>query len=207
MKIIAVIRNYGPDHPDSVFGDGPDPFWYEIPDSSLLRSGQPFFVPSFSKKFRIFPGIVWRISRLGKGINPEYSDRYSREVSLGCVAVGTELLHSLRNAGLPWMPAVAFDKCCMIGKFTPADTLDSTAEWVVSVGDTSLTYRYDQIRNNFGKILQMISRNITVKEGDLIFAGLHPLGLEVHAPDRIARNYSDLKVYNGKEIILDIHIR
>ena len=60
MKIFAVMET----------GDR-----YEIPDSSLLRSGQPFFIPDFAGEFRAMPSAVVRIGRLGKGIAPRFAVR------------------------------------------------------------------------------------------------------------------------------------
>lgn len=185
MKIFAVMET----------GDR-----YEIPDSSLLRSGQPFFVPDFAGEFRAMPSAVFRIARLGKGIAPRFAARYVDAVTMGCAVVATDLLLKLRNQGSPWCRAVAFDKCCMIGGFMKPDRMPE--EWNVSCGEGSLTYSTESVMSAFGETLADISRDITVKDGDLILASLHPDGLILTQGSRLT-----ITDEHNNNKILDISIR
>lgn len=185
MKIFAVMET----------GDR-----YEIPDSSLLRSGQPFFVPDFAEEFRAMPSAVFRIGRLGKGIAPRFASRYVDAVTMGCAVIASDLLQQLRSEGRPWCRAVAFDKCCMIGGFMKPDWMPR--EWNVRSGNVSLTYSTESVMSDIGETLADISRDITVKDGDLILASLHPDGL-------ILTQGSRLTITDGhnNNKILDISIR
>lgn len=174
MKIFAVVRNYGESSVESPFGIG-EPVWYEVPDSSLLRSGQPFFVPDFAGEFRAFPTVVHRISRLGKGIAARFASRYIDAVTIGCCAVAVDMLRELRRDGQPWSRAVAFDKCCMVGKFLPCDGMPSL--WRVSCGDKGISYDLNDVSHEVPEMLERLSRDITVKEGDMMMTALHPVGL------------------------------
>lgn len=196
MKIFAVARNYGPTSSHSPFGEGVEPVWYEIPDSSILRTGQPFFIPDFSDEFRVFPSIAIKIGRLGKGIAERFAERYIASYAVACSVVGTTLLESLRSRGLPWSRAAAFDKSCMTGNFS--DNL--TDVFRIFTDSAEITYRTEEIRMPVGKIISLISRDITLKEGDIILPALHPEGL------RLERRH-DLKAEDSVERLLDIHIR
>lgn len=202
MKIFAVVRNYGEICDGSPFGKGALS-WFEIPDSSLLRSGQPFFVPDFAEEFRVFPTVVYRVSRLGKGIAARFSKRYFDAVTLGCCAVAVDLLGNLRSHGEPWCRAVAFDKCCMLGNFVPLD--DFPDRWVVKCGDIEALYNMNDIRHDVGEVLESLSRDITVKEGDMIMAAMHPVGLPLRIGTKlVARPENDTP---GGNCGLDINIR
>lgn len=202
MKIFATVRNYGGSDAESPFGAG-DPAWYEIPDSSLLRSGQPFFVPDFAREFRAFPTVVYRLSRLGKGIGARFVPRYIDAVTMGCCVVAVDLLQDLRRAGDPWCRAVAFDKCCMLGRFLPCDGFPSA--WSVKCGGQELVYDLRQAGHDVTEMLERLSRDITVKEGDLIMTALHPEGLALRVGTKLTvdREAGD-EEFNK---ILDVNIR
>lgn len=75
MKIIAVNRK--PGYPiTSVHA-------IELyPDSALLAGGKPLFLPDFCKVFRGVIAPAYRISRLGKEIQPRFASRYYDAVTL-----------------------------------------------------------------------------------------------------------------------------
>ena len=204
MKIFATIHNYGAGAPDSPMGDGDAPLFYEIPDSSISRTGQPFFVPDFSSEFRLLPTVVFRISRLGKGIAPRFAGRYIEGATMGCAAVATTLLRSLRDNGMPWTGAVAFDKSCLIGNFMPIDTFLIHREWNVKCGDNEVTYPLDMMRQNIDLLVAALSRDITIKEGDMILAALHPYGFIPRIGDKLI---IENNIETGRFKILDINIR
>ncbi len=206
MKIFAVVRNYGSSSVESPFGMG-EPVWYEVPDSSLLRSGQPFFVPDFAGEFRAFPTVVHRISRLGKGIAARFASRYIDAVTIGCCAVAVDMLRELRRDGRPWSRAVAFDRCCMIGKFLPCEGTPSL--WQASCGGREISYDLSEVLHGVPEMLERLSRDITVKEGDMMMTALHPVGLPLMVGTKLAicRNVNGMGENESFNKVLDINIR
>lgn len=198
MKIFAVARNYGSSEAGSPFGDGPDPIWYELPDSSILRSGQPFFIPDFSSEFRAFPSIAIKIGRLGKGVAERFASRYISSYAMACSVVGTSLLERLRSNGLPWSRATSFDKACLIGGFH--EELPGEGPVRIFTESDELIYSLDEIRNSCQRIISLLSRDITLKEGDIILPALHPEGL-------FLLDRCDLKAERSGIRLLDIHVR
>lgn len=203
MKIFAVIRNYDDDGADgSVFGEG-EPTWYTLPDSSLLRSGNPFFVPDFDKNFHAFPSIVYRIGRLGKSIAKRFAPRYIEAWGMGVAVVATDLLKTLREAGLPWDEAVSFDRSCFLGNLEPIDTLINNNEAIkITCEGLETRYKTDCLRLPGHDIIEWLSRNNTLKNGDLILAGLMPVGLPLKPGTKFEAHHERL---NTKYI--DINIR
>lgn len=206
MKIFAVARNYGGICDVSPYGEGEEPVWYELPDSSQLHTCQPFFVPDFGDDFRIMPSLAVRVCRLGKGIAPRYAARYIDAVGLGCNVISAGLLASRRRDGLPWAAATAFDKSCLLSPWREAqDIADTVADTIFTLecGGNRLTYHAAMMRRDIGEILQLLSRDITLKNGDVILAALHPSGLPASIGDKL------IATDNNPEhsAILDINIR
>lgn len=160
--------------------------WYEIPDSAILRSGGPFFIPDFAADFRAYTATAYRIGRLGKGIARRFASRYIDASSAAAVVVAVDLLERCRRCGLPWAPAVAFDKCCWLGNFMPVEALMLSEAKRIAVE----------------KAVEILSRDITLKTGDLILIGEAREAMRLQAP-------SPFEIYddNNKTKLLDIHIR
>lgn len=218
MKIFAVARNYGPmaggldgrELSDAPMGDGAEALIYEMPDSSIVRTRQPFFVPDFAGETRLMPTLVLRIGKLGKGIASRFADRYFDGRTMGCAAVATDMLRALRREGLPWFPAISFDKACMLGDFRGMDE-PMPALFEMTCGADTLRYDTEMIRHSAGEVLQKLSRDITVKSGDMILLALHPLGLPARIGDKLTiaavTDNNDDNDNNEQHPLLEINIR
>lgn len=53
-----------------------------LADSAIGRNRQPWFLPEFGSDWNWHTAPALRISRLGKGIRPEFADRYADERTL-----------------------------------------------------------------------------------------------------------------------------
>lgn len=205
MKIFNVINNYGREGADSPFGGiggngcGETPDWFEVPDSSVLKTRNPFFVPDFDTDFQFFPSIVYRIGRLGKSIARRFAGRYTESVGIGGAIVATGLLERLRAAGMPWTRATAFDRCCILGNLVPIDSLIEMKEVRVECGASEIVYRAEDLRHGIETIIELISADNTLKNGDLVFAGLAPRGLPLKPGTRLTATNANL--------LLDINIK
>lgn len=88
----------------------------------------------------------------------------------------------------------------MIGGFMKPDRMP--LEWNVRSGNVSLTYSTESVMSDIGETLADISRDITVKDGDLILASLHPNGLILTQGSRLT-----ITDEHNNNKILDISIR
>lgn len=205
MKIFAIINNYYPISTDS------DIDWYQLSDSSILRTGNPFFIPDFASRFEAFPSVVFRIGRLGKSIAPRFASRYIDSATIGIPIIATDLLESLQAEGKPWSRAVSFDRSLILGNFQPIDTFLNCSSFHIRCGENDMTYRLDNLRIPIEEIIAIISADNTMKNGDLILAALPPTGIllqqdsslsvisELYMPDK---NESATQTY-----IIDTNIR
>ena len=114
MKIICIGRNFA-DHAEELGNDKPSsPVIFLKPDTALLRNNDPFFLPDFSKEIHHEIELVIKITRLGKNIQPKFAHKYYDEIGLGVDFTARDVQFELREKGLPWEKAKAFDSSAAI---------------------------------------------------------------------------------------------
>ena len=116
MKIICIGRNFA-EHAEELGNDKPSaPVIFLKPDTALLRNNDPFFLPGFSKEIHHEIELVIKITRLGKNIQPKFAHKYYDEIGLGIDFTARDVQFELREKGLPWEKAKAFDSSAAISK-------------------------------------------------------------------------------------------
>lgn len=180
MKIICIGRNYS-EHARELNNEIPtEPVIFMKPDSALLRNNDPFYIPSFSNDVHYECELVVRINRLGKNIEPRFANRYYDEIGLGIDFTARDLQHKLKEKGLPWEKAKAFDRSAAIGNdfVAKSELPDANAikfqlrknGEVVQNGDSSyMLFPIDEL-------ISQVSNYFTLKIGDLIYTGT-PVGV------------------------------
>ena len=109
MKIICVGRNYV-EHIKELNNEAPkDPVLFLKPDTSILLKKQPFFIPEFSNEVHHEVEILVKINRIGKHIDRKFAHKYYDEIGLGIDFTARDLQSKLKEKGLPWEKAKAFD--------------------------------------------------------------------------------------------------
>lgn len=186
MKIFVVLDNYLSENSESGTAKPDAPvYWYEMADSTVMHTGNPFFVPDFDTDFRVRPSICLRLSRLGKGIAPKFAGRYTDSWTIALTVTAESTLARLRHDGLPWSRAVSFDRSCLLGNFMPIDTLLSCASFYIECGHESITYHADKICRGIDMILPQLSADNTIKTGDLIIIAPTPDGIRLSPGNRM----------------------
>lgn len=181
MKIFNLLHNE--EIPDGV----KSPLWIIMPDSAIVRSGNPFFVPDFDSKFSAFPALAVKISRLGKSVAPKFAHRYYHEVTAAVTIRATNLLQKLREAGMPWDKAAIFDKCCMIGDFKAIDDNWYPDSIRAVIGSESYTFIETDLKEQIDTVISAISQDNILKIGDIVIIPLTPDGthlkplIDIHA--------------------------
>ena len=121
MKLICVGRNYAK-HIEELQNDRPDaPVIFMKPDSCLGQKGQPFFLPDFSNEIHHEVEVLVKISRIGKYIEEKFAHKYYQEIGLGIDFTARDLQKYLKDKGLPWEKAKAFDGSALIGNWFDKD--------------------------------------------------------------------------------------
>jgi 2-keto-4-pentenoate hydratase/2-oxohepta-3-ene-1,7-dioic acid hydratase in catechol pathway len=173
MKIICVGRNYT-EHAKELGNAVPEnPVIFMKPDTAILKNGEPFYLPSFSNDVHHEVELVLRISKVGKKIQEKFARNYYNEIGLGIDFTARDMQSNLKEKGLPWELAKAFDGSAPLGNFIPIDGLDlnninfSLIKNGVEVqkGNTA------HMIFSFDAIVSFVSQYFTLKVGDLIYTG------------------------------------
>jgi 2-keto-4-pentenoate hydratase/2-oxohepta-3-ene-1,7-dioic acid hydratase in catechol pathway len=173
MKILCVGRNYS-EHAKELGNAVPEnPVIFSKPDTALLKNGEPFFHPDFSTDIHHEVELVIKISKMGKKIQPKFARNYFTEIGLGIDFTARDMQSKLKEKGLPWELAKAFDGSAPIGEFITIENKDlsdinfslkKNGE-VVQQGNTA------QMIFPFEEIVSFVSQYFTLKVGDLIYTG------------------------------------
>jgi 2-keto-4-pentenoate hydratase/2-oxohepta-3-ene-1,7-dioic acid hydratase in catechol pathway len=201
MKIICVGRNYAA-HIDELENERPsDPVLFLKPDTAILLKKQPFFIPEFSDNIHHEIEILVKINKIGKHIDRKFAHKYYDEIGLGIDFTARDLQSELKEKGLPWEKAKAFDGSAVIGKFLSKSTFQTVDnisfsleknETVVQEGNTALMlWKIDAL-------IEYISKYFTLKIGDIIFTGT-PSGVAKVFPEDVLTGYIEkTKVFSVK---------
>jgi 2-keto-4-pentenoate hydratase/2-oxohepta-3-ene-1,7-dioic acid hydratase in catechol pathway len=199
MKIICIGRNYA-DHISELKNERPsDPVIFLKPDTAILLKKQPFFIPDFSNDVHHEVEILVKINKIGKHIEKQFAHKYYDEIGLGIDFTARDLQSKLKEKGLPWEKAKAFDGAAVISGFLPKTDFEDINNInfhlenngkVVQKGNTSLMlWKIDEL-------IEYISKYFTLKIGDIIFTGT-PAGVaKVNPNDRLTGFVENTKVFS-----------
>ena len=129
-----------------------------------------------------------KINRIGKHIDKKFAHKYYNEIGLGIDFTARDLQSKLKEKGLPWERAKAFDGAAVVGKwldkkkFESVDNIEFSLqknEKMVQAGNTShMLWKIDEL-------IEYVSKYFTLKIGDIIFTGT-PAGVgKVIANDKL----------------------
>ena len=191
MKIICIGRNYA-DHAKELKNEVPtEPVLFLKPETALLLKRHPFFIPDFSADVHYECELVVRINRLGKNIEERFAHKYYEEVSVGIDFTARDLQSKLKDKGLPWERAKAFDGSAVVGKFMPKTKVTDLNNLDFSLKKNGETVQHGSTANmifSIDKIIAFASQYFTLKIGDLIFTGT-PKGVGKVSPDDILEGF------------------
>lgn len=202
MKIICVGRNYT-EHIEELANEKPDdPVLFQKPDTSILLKKQPFFIPDFSEDVHYEVEVLVKIKKIGKYIQDKFAHKYYDEVGLGIDFTARDLQQKLKEKGLPWEKAKAFDGAAVVGnKWLKRQELDDVNNLsfqlekngeIVQQGNTAhMLWKIDEL-------IAYISKYFTLKIGDIIFTGT-PAGVgKVSPEDRLTGYLEGNKMFSIK---------
>ncbi|APS40211.1 MULTISPECIES: fumarylacetoacetate hydrolase family protein [Salegentibacter] len=200
MKIICIGRNYT-DHISELQNEKPeDPVIFLKPDTSILLKKQPFFIPDFSNDVHYEVEVLVKIKKVGKHIQEKFAHKYYEEVGLGIDFTARDLQQKLKDKGLPWEKAKAFDGAAVIGeKWLPKDAVGDINMLNFSLEKNGETVQKSNTRLMLWKIDELIayiSQFFTLKIGDVIFTGT-PAGVgKVTPEDRLTGFLEDKQIFS-----------
>ncbi len=174
MKLICIGRNYA-DHIAELENQKPDhPVVFLKPDSSILLKKMPFVIPAFSNDIHHEVEVLVKINKLGKHIDSKFAHKYYDELGLGIDFTARDIQNELKQKGLPWEKAKAFDGAAVIGDWMPKDEFNNTDDLSFSLsknGKVVQQGRSSLMLWKIDEIISYVSQYFTLKIGDIIFTG------------------------------------
>ena len=191
MKIICIGRNYTK-HIEELHNERPDePVVFMKPDSAVLLKQHPFVIPEFSEDIHHELEVIVKINKVGKYIEPKFAHKYYDEISVGIDFTARDLQQKLKDKGLPWEKAKAFDGSAVIGDFVSKSDFKSLDNLNFEMTNNGVTVQKGNTSFMLWKIDELIayvSQFFTLKIGDIIFTGT-PEGVAVVRPDDVLEGF------------------
>lgn len=174
MKIICVGRNYV-DHAKELKNEVPtEPVIFLKPETAILPKRNPFFIPDFTNEVHYEAELVIRINKIGKNIQEKFAHKYYDEVTVGLDFTARDLQQKLKEKGLPWEKAKAFDGSAAVGKFISLDKIQDFENLEFTLhknGELAQKGSPQQMIFSIHKLIAYVSQYFTLKIGDLIYTG------------------------------------
>jgi 2-keto-4-pentenoate hydratase/2-oxohepta-3-ene-1,7-dioic acid hydratase in catechol pathway len=179
MSIFCIGRNYVA-HAHELGNEVPtSPVIFMKPSTAVLAAGKNFTIPSFTNDLHYEGELVLRVSKEGKNLKAPNVLDYCDSITVGIDFTARDLQNKLKEKGLPWEKAKAFDDAAILGKWTPLTNaiVESPIHFslhkngaIVQDGDSSLMIF------PLATILESLTEYFTIYPGDLIYTGT-PVGV------------------------------
>jgi acylpyruvate hydrolase len=202
MKIICIGRNYA-EHAKELNNAVPtEPVIFIKPKSALSRPGVAVHYPEFTDNLQYECEVVLRVCKNGKQIPQKFARQYFDHWTVGIDFTARDLQTRLKEEGLPWEKAKAFDDSAVVGTFIPVDyeNLYSTSFSLNLNNETVQRGHTSDLIFPFEQLISHISQYFTLQIGDLIFTGT-PKGVGPVLP------YDVLSGYLNHQKMFEVEVR
>ena len=195
MKIICIGRNYVK-HIEELQNQRPDePVIFLKPETAIVLKKFPFVIPEFSNDIHHEVEVLVKITKVGKYIDAKFAHKYYEEIGLGIDFTARDLQAKLKEKGLPWEKAKAFDGSAVVGEFVSksefADPNNINFE-LTSNGNVVQSGNTQHMLWKIDEIIAYVSQYFTLKKGDIIFTGT-PEGVAKVNPEDVLEGFIEGK--------------
>ncbi|MGL2993660.1 fumarylacetoacetate hydrolase family protein [Flavobacterium sp. TSSA_36] len=174
MKIICIGRNYA-NHIEELKNERPEePVVFMKPDSAVLLKQHPFVIPEFSEDIHHEIELIVKINKVGKYIDAKFAHKYYDEISVGIDFTARDLQDRLKQKGLPWEKAKAFDGSAVVGEFLSKNQFSSVENITFELTNNGKTVQKGCTSHmlwGVDELIAYVSQFFTLKIGDIIFTG------------------------------------
>jgi 2-keto-4-pentenoate hydratase/2-oxohepta-3-ene-1,7-dioic acid hydratase in catechol pathway len=174
MKILCIGRNYA-EHIAELNNERPtEPVIFMKPDTAILKDNEAFYIPDFSNDVHYEVEIVLKINKMGKNIEAKFAHKYYEEIGIGIDFTARDVQARLKEKGLPWEKAKAFNGSAPISTFVPKSNFEDLKNLNFHLeinNETRQLGNTSMMLWDFNEIIAEISNYFTLKTGDLIFTG------------------------------------
>ena len=198
MKIICIGRNYA-SHIEELKNERPEePVIFIKPDTAVVQKQFPFIIPEFSNDVHHEVEVLVKINKIGKYIDAKFAHKYYDEIGLGIDFTARDIQAKLKEKGLPWEKAKAFDGSAVIGDFikkSEFESLDNINFQLTNNGEVVQRGNTASMLWKIDELVAYASKYFTLRTGDIIFTGT-PEGVAKVSPEDILEGYiEDKKIF------------
>ena len=175
MSIFCIGRNYVA-HAHELGNEVPtSPVIFMKPSTAVLAEGKNSTIPSFTNDLHYEGELVLRVCKEGKNLKDPNVLDYCDVITVGIDFTARDLQNKLKEKGLPWEKAKAFDGSAAVSRFFSLDKvgkdiqdinfhLDINGKTVQEGNTSNMLFPVDEL-------ISHVSKYFTLKTGDLIFTG------------------------------------
>lgn len=170
MKIVCVGRNYAA-HARELGNEVPEePVIFMKPSTAVLEAGKHFHYPAFTNDLHYEAELVLRVAATASCIDTAEALNYIDAITVGIDFTARDIQAKLKNKGLPWEKAKAWDQSAILGTWHPIPSgeihfsLRKNGEWVQRGSTDYMIFPFDTL-------IAHITKYFTLEPGDLIYTG------------------------------------
>lgn len=191
MKIICIGRNYVK-HIEELQNERPDePVIFLKPETAVVLKKFPFVIPEFSNDIHHEVEVLVKINKVGKYVDAKFAHKYYDEIGLGIDFTARDLQAKLKEKGLPWEKAKAFDGSAVIGEFVSKSefaAMDNINFELTNNGSVVQKGNTQHMLWKIDELIAYVSQYFTLKKGDIIFTGT-PEGVAKVSPNDVLEGF------------------
>lgn len=199
MKIICIGKNYAEHVKEMKSAIPTEPVFFMKPDTAVIKDGQPFYYPDFSKEIHHEVELILKINKPGKNIAAEFANKYYDEIGIGIDFTARDLQMQCKEKGLPWEKSKSFDGSAALGEFIDKKkfaAMNNINFHLTINGNTVQKGNTKDLLFSFDAVIAYVSKFITLKTGDLLYTGT-PEGVgNVKIGDRLEAYIENQKLLN-----------
>ncbi len=174
MKIFCVGRNYV-DHAKELNNEVPEnPVIFMKPKSALIPNPTTFLYPEFTNELHYEAELVFRICKNGRYISKGNALNYVDAVTVGIDFTARDIQTELKQKGLPWEIAKAWDHSALVGNWQTLDADELKEGISFSMQKDGTTVQQGNSKDmlfSVSKIINYMSQFFSLNIGDLLFTG------------------------------------
>lgn len=157
-----------------------------MPDSAVIKTNKPFFLPHFATTFTGRPALALHIDRLGKHIAPRFAHRYCLAIA-PAIKVTASSIDTVQQCEQHSALVHGFDGALLLGDFAPVDDTTGINNIIVTMeinGEKS-SGSLDKMGINYQELLAQLSTYFTFKMGDILLVELSNSEMELKIGDTL----------------------
>lgn len=194
-KIICLGRNYA-EHARELGNPVPqEPVIFLKPATSIIRSQEAVVIPPYSNECHHEVEMAVLIGSYGRNVAPEKAEQLIAGYAVALDMTLRDVQNRLKQQGLPWEIAKAFDTSCPLSDFTPRGNVTNAQRLGIRLhvnDDLRQNGNTQQMILSPAQIIAHLSTIFTLEEGDIILTGT-PAGVgPVHSGDRLCAEIDQL---------------